>query len=252
MATFVGTPATSTTTVPYYQTRTYLELFKSCAYVAGIEPDRILTDDAEAVRDFLNTYLREGWEYYPWPHLMQTFLDTYANRNNYAEYDLFSISEKDPRETKNYKPYTYSIDAEGINLVQDLDDDAELYFRHRYLYYRLSGGEFDDTLSTSYAFNAMVYETDTGDYYRSLADGNSSALTDTAWWDRRRIPDFLYEFAKGNTLANLREAQGQGEKASRLKKNAWISLNLEIEKWERQKNQQLRPNYRQRTGGASS
>lgn len=248
MSTITLTAATNTTTVPYYQTRTYKDLFENICRSAGIDPSRPGPHDSLTIRSFINTALREAWEYYPWPDLMAVTSTLVSNIDNYAEYDLFSISKYDPRDKRYYDPYTFSVDSDGINILPDLAATATVYLRYRLLFYPFSGSAY--SASSTYAVNDMAYDATTGDYYRSLANSNiGNSLTDTAWWDRRRIPAFLFEFTKTMVLADLREAEGQDAKAPVLRAQAGRLMTLEIDKWERQKNQQLRPVVRYRTGG---
>lgn len=248
MSTITLTPATSTTTSPYYATRTYKELFENTCRAAGIEPDRVLNDDSLAIRDYINTGIREGWEYYPWPDLMEVTSTTVANIDNYAEHDLFSISKYDPRDKRYPHFYTYSVDANGINIINDLATTDTVWLKYRQAWYPFKGTAYSAT--TTYSIGDMAYDSTTGDYYRSLSNSNiGNLVTDTSKWERREIPAFLFEFTKLSALAELREAEGQGEKSTMLKGKAWRSMTLEIEKWERQKNQQIRPVVRVRSGG---
>jgi len=253
----VLTPAVSSATSPYYQTRTYKSLLENICRVAGIEPDRLLSDDALAIRDYINSSMREGWEYYPWPHFMRAEETTVANIDNYKDKDLFAINELDPRLYRYPKPYTFSVDADGINIIPDLATTKTIYVYFRLFFYPFNGTEY--SLTTTYSIGDMAYDSDTGDYYRSLANSNlGNGVSETTWWDRRQIPAFLFEYAKFSALSELREAEGQGNKSLRLKGDvtsatytgkATKALSLEIDKWERQKNQQLRPQVRVRSGG---
>jgi len=247
-ATFIGTPVTLGVDSPYYQTRTYKQLLENICRTAGIEPSRLLTDDSLAIRDFINSALREGWEYYPWPYLMVVTSDTVANIDDYSEYDLFSINKYDPRDKRYPGPYTFSVDAGGINIIPDLTATDTVFLKYRERWYPFTGSVY--SASTTYATGDMAYDSTTGDYYRSLVSSNlAGSLSNALVWDRREIPDFLFEFAKYSVLGELREAEGQGEKARALKARAGVAMTLEIEKWERQKNQQLRPQVRLRSGG---
>jgi hypothetical protein len=249
MPTYSGSPATVTATTPQYPTRTYKELLYAISRAAGIDPNRLLDDDALAIRDYINTALRTIWEYYPWPKLMRVGSDTYANIDNYANYDLFFISSTDPRVDRNPTFYTFSVDAGGFNIIDDnLATTATLYFTYRDRFYPFDGTRYSTI--TTYELDGMSYDSTTGDYYRSVVGSNlNNALTDTAWWDRRYIPAFLFEYTKLSALAQMREAEGQGEKSRILEVKATAALMAELDKWERQKNQQLRPHVRVRSGG---
>jgi len=248
MPTYTGTAAVSTATTPYYQVRTYSDLLSAICRTAGIEPGRLLTNDSATIRDYINSAMREGWQYYPWPDLMRVTSDTVANIDNYATYDLFSINKYDPRDKRYPGPYTFSVDGAGINIIPDLTSTDTVYLKYRDLWYPFSGTFY--SASTSYSLSQMSYGSSTGDYYRSLSDSNlGNLITNTVYWDRREIPAFLFEFIKWSAVAELREAEGQGEKSRALKARAGVCMTLEIEKWERQKNQQLRPQVRLRSGG---
>jgi len=247
MPTYIGIKAVSSST-PNYKVRTYSDLLSAICRTAGIEPGRLLTNDSATIRDYINSAMREGWEYYQWPDLMRVTQDTVANIDDYATYDLFSINKYDPRDKRYPGPYTFSVDGAGINIIPDLTSTDTVYLKYRELWYPFAGSAY--SASTTYALNEMSYNSTTGDYYRSLSAGNiAQSITDIVYWDRREIPAFLFEFIKWSAVAELREAEGQGEKSRALKARAGVSMTLEIEKWERQKNQQLRPQVRLRSGG---
>lgn len=248
MPTYSGSPATSTATTPYYQTRTYQDLLYSVCRAAGIEPGRLLNEDALAIRDYINESLRSGWEWYPWPGLMNTVSDTVSNLANYAEYDIISITKKDPGTDVNPTHYAWFIDGSGINIQTDLESTDTIYLTYRDLWYPFDGTNYDS--ATTYETGGMAYDTSTGDYYRSLADANlNNAVSDTAWWDRREIPAFLFDYAKWYALAQLREAEGQCSKSAMLQRRAEQALQTEIFKWESRKNHQIRPITRVRKQG---
>lgn len=232
--------------IRYYQTKTYKQLLENICRSAGIEPDRLLSDDALAIRDYINTAMRKGWEYYQWPDLMESEAATVATISNYLSHDLFHIFKLDPKVTTYAKPYRYFVDASGINILPDLAATDVIYPKWRYRWYAFEGVQW---VAATYSIGDMVYDSTTGDYYRSIVNNNTDAVTETASWDRREIPGFLYEFIKHHALAELREAEGQGTKATALERKAWVALNLEIEKWERQKNQQLHPHHHVISGG---
>jgi len=248
MATYTGTEATNTAVVPYYQTRTYRDLLYAISRLTGITPARLLNDDALAIRDYINSALRTSWEYYPWAPLMSVTSDTVANLDNYAEYDLFSISKYDPRVKRWPTYYGFSEDSGGLNLLDDLATTTTVYLKYRQRFYPFDG--IEHSLAESYSNGDMVYDSTTLDYYRSLADSNlGHEVTETAWWDRREIPAFLFEHARLSVVADIREAEGETNKAMILRRQADRARDLEIEKWERQKNQQIRPPVRVRSGG---
>ena len=232
----------------YYQTKTYKQLLENICRAAGIEPDRLLSDDALAIRDYINTAMRKGWEYYQWPDLMESEAATVGTISNYLAYDLFHIFKYDPKDKAYPEPYRYFVDASGINILPDLASTGIIYPKWRYPWYAFEGIEY--AAGTTYSIGDMAYSSAIGDYHRSIIDNNTgNAVTDTASWDRREIPGFLYEFIKLQALSELREAEGQGAKAAILERKSWHSLTLEIEKWERQKNQQLHPNTHVYSGG---
>ncbi len=252
MSTITLTPVTNTTTSPLYPTRTYQDLLKSCCWTAGIEPDDL--QDPLAFRDWININLREIWEYYPWPKFMRVEETTAGNIDNFSEHDLFGIFKYDPRDKRYPQPYTWTHDAEGINIIQDLASTATIYVQYRDLFYPYMGTEYSTTTTyTSYILEpstGMAYETDTGDYYRSLANSNlDNALTNTSFWERRGIPSHFYEYVRLMVSAELLDAMGQGEKSASKRAQAAQKRDLEIEKWERQKNLQQRPQVKVRSGG---
>jgi hypothetical protein len=248
MATITLTPATATTQTPNYATRSYKELLEDICSESGIEPGQLNTQDSLAIRRFINSAMRQFWEYYQWPDLMKIEQTTVANIDNFATYDLFMISKEDPRDFRYPQPYTYSVDSEGINIIDDLATTDTIWLQYRLLFYPFKGDAYLG--STSYALGDMAYDSTTGDYYRSLANSNSgNAVSNTSFWDRRRIPYFLFDATKIEATSKLLKAQGQQEKELLTTRDAWNALNLEIEKWERQKNQQLRHRVRVRSGG---
>ena len=179
MPTYSGTPATDPSISPYYPTRTYKDLLYACSRLSGIEPTRLLSDDALAFRDSVNAHLRDTWEYYPWSHLVYTGSDTKANLDNYREYEIFGFYKTSPLVDKYPTEYTWTQDASGYSIIDDnLASTSTIWFQYRLPVYPFDGTNWSAT--TTYTEGDMAYDSTTGDYYRSIAGSNiNNGVDDT-------------------------------------------------------------------------
>ena len=232
-----------------YPTRTYIELLYDTCNRAGIIPERLLSNDEEAIRASINVYLREGWECYPWPRLttvgsvaIEDLNGTYRNR------DVINIYQFNPLDYRFPRALEYTQTVTGFHIINEIADGTIIYPEYRLRFNTLTGDPVDPS-KTDYADGDKVYDPVTEDYYMAIATADGSNLSDTDEWQRLSIPAFLFDYTRGWASAELLSAAGQDEKAVLIQQKADAALQLEKEKVERFRGLKVRATQQRRYAG---
>jgi hypothetical protein len=205
----------------------------------------------ELVADLATQALREAWHNAIWSSirsLEERTVETDADDNKYIPFaetgldtidHVFAITRSDPRANKAPMELHFWVSARGFEVARLAPATAFVQYRVRPP--QLTRVAYSG--ATTYAEGDLVYDATSGDCYRSLVGSNTgNAVSSATHWERQRIPEFLSEYVRRATFAELLRNDGRGDRADIEAGRAFSELErtLIAEESQQQQEPQLR------------
>lgn len=139
------------------------------------------------------------------------------------------LSQYDPRRFKLAIEIDFELDREGILVLPDF---KSVWVQFLEPPFDLTGADWSN--SVTYAAGDTVYDSSTGDYYKSLIDSNTDLLTVATSWRRLSIPAIFKSYLAHGAYADaLGKEEGQQEKYGSENDEALIYLVTEVDSEQR-------------------
>jgi hypothetical protein len=196
--------------------------FKSVLWGAalrmGLDPSRnLLNDQAATLTEYINSRVREGWEFQDWPAVCPTeervpdgdFVIALNQGFLTPIGEVFGVFAANPDKVRHAKELIWELRAQGIQLFQAVESCWVTYRRLPPLFTSepwLPG--------KSYVPGDLVYKAGEGDCFKCKVANLNVDVLDVGFWERVLFPDFLGEFVKAGVFSDALREQGQPEKAA--------------------------------------
>jgi hypothetical protein len=227
------------------RTSTYTDFLKRVSALMG-QPYADLLDEEEAMlREFFNRHMRFAWDSFMWPEicLIEERTPDANNRTSLTEAseteiaEVFNCWRDDPHDTAYPREVAYLITENGIQFLEGQTYDPT------YIFFRKRKPEFtgdDYAAATAYVADDQVLYL--GRFYKCILASTGNLPTNATYWEELEIPYVFLEYAVAGAYGDWLVADGQVDKAAMALASAGEILVMEIDKAQRQQQQQPRVN----------
>jgi hypothetical protein len=175
----------------------------------------------ETVAEALSWRCRVAWEKTMWSRLVRLesmAVSTDSDGAFYVSYGsgvgrlvaVWNVYARNPRSHKSPKRLNFLLSRRGVELDGVMAETVWVEFRPKPPQFTRVAW----TALGAYAEGDVVYDAASGECYRSLDNVNTGhAVSDTDWWEKQEVPDFLAEYLARAAFADLLRNDGRGERA---------------------------------------
>jgi hypothetical protein len=213
---------------------TFLYAYNRVLRLFGHDPATWTGDAAhqEEVAEALAYRARQAWEKTMWSRLVRTesfAVTTDGDGARYVPYGsgvdelaaVWSAHPRNPLVSVNPGRIGFWLSPRGVELGKESVDPVFIRYRPRPLAFTRVAYNG----ATTYAADAVVYASSTGDCYRSIAGGNTGqAVTDATKWERQTLPAWMMEAVILGAHADLLRNDGRSDRADVEDARAAIEL----------------------------
>ena len=203
----------------------FRDVLGGVAHRMGLDPDNLLDVEKASLAEFIQSRVRQGWEYYPWPETMKVeqrqYRPDYAGGTTYsnAASDVDSSQVYWPQENKYYQALKSTsgnapTDASGTVNAQ-WDDLGATYAADDY------------AAATDYAVGDTVfYPTDREYYTMHTNAGAGTVPTNASYWGKLTpfVKFIKYEQTGETKLGEIFSITGKNPEANRAPTSLSYSL----------------------------
>ncbi|GEM_PF-7037310 len=227
---------------------TFLQVYNNVLRKMSRDPATWDGDEAaqEEIADMIAWALHQVWQHTMWSQLLQLSEETVTvadNKSSVAwdnERHIYTVWPQHPYKTRTGDlPFVLGpseiIFSYGTRLGTTV-----------FVEYRPIAPEFTRVAynaSTTYSIGDVVYDSATGQCFRSLVNSNTgNSLTSTAHWELQQIPDFMVQYVVRQTLSELFSNDGQSDRsyAEQARANNELERILVVEEAQQRQHRRLR------------
>jgi len=202
------------------KTVSFQKLIDAISARVGIDPTLPENGQRAAMMaDMVNDALADAWTFYPWPDVVltqeRTPTGSPAKTINYIATGATTIGEvlnvykEDPADV--VRPLEYAFTTTDTTAVVSDDNytaGEKVWVRFSIPVPALTISAYSGT--TAYAAGASVYYQN--ECYKARSSTTGNLPTSTTHWDKQEIPNFLAEYLKHKTVAEMLFSDGQDQR----------------------------------------
>ena len=207
------------------QSVTFKSVLGGVSHRMGLAPDNLLAVEKASFAEFIESRVRQGWEFYPWPETMKVeerqFRPDYGSGTTYpnAAYAVDSSQVYWPQENKYYQ----ALKSTSGNDPTDSDGDVNAQWAELDLTYAAS----DYAAATDYAVGDSVFYPTDREYYTMHTNASAGTVpTNTSYWGKLTpfIRFIKYEQTGETKLGEIFAVTSKNPEANRAPTSLSFSL----------------------------
>jgi len=207
------------------QTVTFKRVLEGVSHRMGLDPDNLLDVEKASFAEFIESRVRQGWEYYPWPETMKVeqrqFRPDYASGTTYtnAAADVDSSQVYWPQEDKYYQ----ALKSTSGNAPTDSDGDVNSQWAQLGVTYAAS----DYAAATDYAVGDSVFYPTDREYYTMHTNASAGTVpTNASYWGKLTpfIRFIKYEQTSETKLGEIFSVTSKNPEANRAPTSLGFTL----------------------------